>query len=268
MRRENNDERLAQRWLEHQGHEDIRRPRSDPPDFVVDGAVAVEVTRLSQLVDVGDDKRSVSEEERRKPLTALLKKLLNGLGTPGNEGRSWDVTCEYDLSEPLPPRKIVEAQVRDALAPLTKPYDDGTVAAMHLRHLDRHKHADEVAHLEFPHLCLACGICLEPAEFSHSPARFKVLNVSDGKGIGPAAELTRSVRDRISAKSETIRRQGRVGTYSTWWLVLVDRVALLPMHILSEHELASVRNQEFDFWDRVAVISSTNLDWHYDLICR
>lgn len=264
-KRENADELFAQSWLRAQGHEDILQPCSDPPDFVVEGTHAVEVTRLSQRITVGTDKRSKGEEEARKPLADQIAKTIELLGPPGNEGRSWVIDCEYDFSVPLPNRKIVSAQITDALTPLLKPYDLNVVAGMQSRHFDVDKHAGEIYLMGSPHLCLECGICIELGEFSHDPAEFFLQNVSDGKGIGVAEELGKSIRDSIRVKSETIRKQNRVGAYGSWWLILVDHVCLVPMQILSEHELSFVQDQDFDFWDRVVVVSSKNVDWHYDL---
>ena len=252
-RKENEDELCAQDWLRQQGYRDIRRPRNDPPDFVVDGVYAVEVTRLNQRIVIGDDGRSVGEEEARKPLTDQIAKTIEQLGPPGNEGRSWVIDCEYDFSVPLPNRKIVSAQMSDVLAPLLRPYDDNVVAGMHSRHFDFDKHAGEISWMRFPHLCLECGICLELGEFSHAPAKFFLQNVSDGKGMGVAEELGKGIRNRIRAKSKTIRNQERIEVYGSWWLILVDHVLLMPMQMLAQHELSFVRDQDFDFWD---------LDWY------
>ena len=129
----NDDELCALNWLKHQGYRDIRRPSVGPPDFVVDGQYAVEVTRLNQRIVVGDEKRSKGEEQARIPLTDCMEKVVRKLGPPGNEGRSWIVDCEYDFGESLPSRRIVSAQVSEALAPLLEPYDDGVVSTMHTR---------------------------------------------------------------------------------------------------------------------------------------
>ena len=264
-RRENDDELLAQNWLRTQGHVNIRRPSSDPPDFVVDGRLAVEVTRLSQEIIVGAGMRSRAEEQARIPLTIQIETTIEQLGPPGNEGRSWIINCEYDFSVPLPKPRKVSAQISDALAPLLAPYDHKVVAGMRARHFDSNRHAGEIAGIRFPHLCLECGICLDLEEFSHAPAKFLVPNVSDGEGMVVAGELVKGIRNRIRAKSETIRNQDRIGDYRSWWLVLVDHVCLVPMQVLSEHELSFVRDQDFDFWDRVVVVSSKNVNWHYDL---
>ena len=267
-RRENADELLAQDWLRAQGHEDIRRPNSDPPDFVVNGQFAVEVTRLSQRIIVGAEKHSKGEEQARKPLTDQIEKTIEQLGPPGNEGMSWIINCEYDFSVPLPNRKIVTTQISAALAPLLVPYDDSVVAGMHARYADFSKHTREILGIKFPHLCLECGICLDLKEFPHAPAKFIVPNVSDGEGIFVASELVNGIRNRIRSKSETIRNQNRIEDYRSWWLILVDYICLTPMQTLSEYELSFIRDQDFDFWDRVVVVSSKSVDWHYDLRSR
>ncbi|MDE0282520.1 MAG: hypothetical protein OXN16_15835 [Gammaproteobacteria bacterium] len=102
MRRENEDELLALNWLKKQGYSDIQKPCSDPPDFVVDGNLAVEVTRISQRIALDSGSQTKAEEEIRKPLTGVLREIFEKLGPPGNKGRSWVVDCEYDFSSPLP----------------------------------------------------------------------------------------------------------------------------------------------------------------------
>ena len=262
------DELCAQNWLTQQGYRDIQRPSDDPPDFVVDGDYAVEVTRLNQRIVVGDDKHSKGEEQARIPLTDCIEKIICKLGPPGNEGRSWVIDCEHDFTEPLPHQNVVSAEISEALAPLLKPYDDSVISGMHSRHLDYSKHAGEISHLGYPHICLESGICLGLGEFSHDPAKFFLQNVSDGKGIGIAEELRKGIRNRIRDKSEKIRSQNKVGAYRNWWLVLVDHVCHVPMQILFEHELSFIRDQRFEFWSRVVVISSRNSGWHYDLFSQ
>lgn len=264
-RKDNEDELWAQDWLRQQGYRDIRRPCSDPPDFVVDGNYAVEVTRLNQRIVVGDEENSRGEEEARKPLTDRIAEAIGQLGPPGNEGCSWEIDCEYDFAEPLPTPKSVTRQVAEGLAPLLQPYDETVISAMHSRHFDYDKHAGEISLVSFPHLCLDCGICLELAEFSHEPARFILQNVSDGHGIGVAAELKASIRNRICDKSRRVRNRGRIGEYDRWWLVLVDHVCHAPIQVLSQHELSYIQDHQFDFWSRIVIVSSRNLHWWYEL---
>ena len=267
-REENEDELCAQDWLRQQGYRDIRRPCSDPPDFVVDGVCAVEVTRLNQRIVIGNDGQSVGEEEARKPLAGHIEKIIDQLGSLGNEGCSWVINCEYDFSEALPTPKSVTRQISQVLTPLLRPYDETVISGMHSEYFNYDKHAGEISHLGFPHLCLDCGICLELAEFSHKPAKFILQNVSDGHGIGIAAELKVSIQNRILDKTAKVRKQGNVGEYRSWWLVLVDHVCHVPMMFLSEHELLFVQDQRFDFWSKIVVVSSRNPSWHYKLLSR
>ena len=195
-RKENEDELCAQDWLRQQGYSDIRRPCDDPPDFVVDGC-AVEVTRLNQRIVVGNDKQSIGEEEARKPLEDRIRKILDQLGPPGNDGCSWVVDCEYDFSKPLPIPKIVTRQISEALKPLSQSYNESTVSGIHSKYFNCDKHAGEPFTMGFPHLCLDCGICLDLAEFNYKPAKFILQNVSDGYGIGLPEELIVSIRNRV-----------------------------------------------------------------------
>lgn len=275
-REENRDEVCAEQWLRQQGFRDIVRPCSDPPDFVVDDDCAVEVTRLNQRIVVGDQNESVAEEEVSKRLTDCLRNAIDRLGSPGNKGRSWIVDVEYNLSNPgwlmsssqrvKINSKVVSDQVSGALAPLSQPYDSNVISRMHSEHLDHDKHAGEIPHLGFPHLCLKCGLCLELAEVSHEPAKFILQNVSDGEGSLLAEELRKSVQHRIRDKSGRIQKRDKIkANYDSWWLILVDHVSHAPMQLLSPRELSCIRNQQFGFWSRVVIVSSRSPYWHCQL---
>ena len=264
-RRSNQDEQWAEEWLKSLGYDDIRRLSCDPPDYDVDGRYAVEVTRLNQRIEVGKSRKQQGEENSRKSLRRYIKKVLNRLGSPGNEGRSWVVDCEYDFLKSLPKEKMLETQIREVLWPLTKPYDEAVIKEIHSKGIVYDKHADEISWLNFPHICLPCGICLELTEISHSPSTFILQNLSNGEGVGIAEELSKGIRHRIQDKSKKIQRQNIIDEYEEWWLVLVDHVCHLPIQVLSQDEQSFVRDQNFDFWSRVVIISSKNLDWHYEL---
>ena len=264
-RKENEDELRAQDWLRRNGCRDIRRPCSDPPDFIVDDGCAVEVTRLNRRIVVAGCRRSVGEEQARKPLTDHIQNTISQLGPPGNEGCSWVIDCEYDFAEPLPSPKVVTRQISKALTPILKPYDETSISELDCGYFNYDKHAGEYSLLSFPHLCLDCGICLELAEFSLKPERFLLQNVSDGHGIGVTTELNASIRDRICDKSTKIQHQDKIGQYKNWWLVLVDHVCYVPIQVLSLHELALIRDQEFDFWSRIVIVGSGNSHWYYEL---
>ena len=265
-RRQNEDELRTQDWLEQQGFKDIKRTSNDPPDFILNGDCAVEVTRLSQRIVVGKNELSIGAEQSTMPLTEHIERVLIGLGSPANEGKSWVVDCEYDFREYLPEKEIITNQISEVLAPLLNSYDDSVVHRMQSRHLDYDKHASEISVLRFPHLCLDCGICLELAEFSYNPESFLLQSVSDGKGFNLAGELQKSVKHRISEKSDKILKQDKVEKYKDWWLILVDHVCHVPIQILSEREFTFVLGQKFGFWSRVVIVSSRNPIWHFNLL--
>ena len=264
--RRNKDECWAKKWLKRQGYREIRRPLKDPPDFVVNGRFAVEVTRMSQRIHIGNANTSESEENARIPLSDSLERVLRKVGSPGNEGRSWVIDCTYDLTAPLPGENAISAQVKEALGPLLSEYDDKVVFDIHSRYRDYHRHPGERSCAGLPHICLECGICLDLWEFSDSPSKFILQNVSDGRGLHVAGELYKSIRNRILVKSDIVHERQLIGKYASWWLLLVDYVYHAPVRGLSEHELSYLRDQNYDFWSRVIILSSKRLDWHYDLI--
>lgn len=260
-------EKLAEQWLKSQGYVDVQRPQSDPPDFVVAGRYAVEVTRLNEMLTVDDDdKHTKSETEVRIPLYKCIEKTFATLGSPGNAGKRWEITCEYDLSRPLPSCKTVRSEVSGALKPLLVPYDDRVISSIHTRHFDHDKHAGEISCMGFPHLCLACGICLELHHLCSSSEKFILVSVSNGKGGQVAYELKEGVEHSLRVKSKKIRDQNKKDKYSSWWLILVDNVCFAPLRILSKNELSFIRNQNFDFWSRVVIVSSKNLNSYYNLL--
>ena len=267
-RKENQDELRAQSWLSQQGYNDIQRPHSDPPDFVVDGKYAVEVTRLGQRIMVGDDTHSKDEKEARERLRGQIEKILCELGPPGNKGKSWLINCEYDFTQLRPNTKDIKPQIFEALNPLLKPYDDRVISGMLSKYMDYRGYVREISGWNFLHFSLECGIRLELIEISEDLARFSLCDVSDGEGIFIAGELKKSIQNRICDKSEKIRKQNRIEEYMNWWLVLLDHVCHVPMQSLAEHELSSIREQDFDFWSRVVIVSSENQSWHYDLLPR
>lgn len=265
-RQDNRDELRAEKWLARQGCGKIRRVCCDPPDYVVENRYAVEVTRLNERITPPGRGHSMGEEEFRIPLTDSIRNALENLGSPSNEGVSWIVNCEYDFNKPRPKPNMIASQIQGALNPLTKPYDDQVVSSIHRKHTNYQRHAGEIAYLHPPHICLPCGICLELYEFHHSPSQFIVANVSNGHGIGIAEELLESIQNRVTDKSQKVRDQGKIEQYEQWWLVLVDHVCHIPIQCLSEEEKALVRNQQFDFWSRIVIISSGDFEWSYDLV--
>ncbi len=282
---ENIDESRAKNWLKQQGHIDIQRPRYDPPDFIVDGRYAVEVTRLTRRIENKSGK-SKAEENFLESLRGAIEQTLIEMKPCESAKTSWMVYCEYPFSFQQKPKRQqnkitnqVKEQIRSALCPLTKPYDGTVIKQLARKHFNYDRHAHEFEILGDVHFCLECGLCLELRELRHlgnpldfatkysnslnetelsqlrdslrkfryGPPQFALLDVSDGQGIALAPELSKSITYCISNKSERVRNQNKIKVFDKWWLVLVDHIGVVPVQILGPDELKLVHNHNPDF---------------------
>jgi hypothetical protein len=83
-----------------------------PPDFSVDGRIAVEVRRLNQnYIDASGASQGL--EEVTIPLWQRMKSILRSLG-PYTMGECWYVGVDY--ARPLPNWKHLEARIRSELS--------------------------------------------------------------------------------------------------------------------------------------------------------
>ena len=262
---ENADERLAKKWLESQGYSNIERPQreEDPPDYVVDDNLAVEVRRLNRSIQVNG--HTEGEETSRISLSKTIESILSNIDPPGN-GQSWIVDCEYDFSSPLPKKKVVEKQIREALQLLTQPYDTDVIHQLGSKYLDYDKHADELGYLHSLHLCLPCGICLELSEISATPARFLLQNVSDGEGVSVLSELESNINAAIQEKSQKIR--DRKNKFDRWWLILIDHISYVPYSGLTQTELENLRTsiRVEKPWSKIIIVSLWAPDYWYEIL--
>src|SRR4051794_7461292 len=100
------------KFLTHRGYTDVKyEPDGNiPPDFLVDGRIAVEVRILNQNYPSG--KSSEGLEETAIPLWDGMKKLVSLLGSSGEHG-SWFVF--YDFKRPLGHWKKIRSELRSKL---------------------------------------------------------------------------------------------------------------------------------------------------------
>jgi len=119
----NHSEKLVFEYLTAWGFSNIvYEPDGNvPPDFAIDGRIAVEVRRLNENEKTATGHRGL--EEVSKPLTALIKKAPVATGPP-RYGISWFVS--YSYRRPLPPWRQLDKVLREVLRKISEQPDLGT----------------------------------------------------------------------------------------------------------------------------------------------
>ena len=192
-------EEVVAEWLRSEGHDFCHLTGDDdPPDFVVDGDIAVEVT-------------TISPPTYRRMFQFFSDRLFKALGAAEN-GRGYSVFVEYENE------KMFET-------------DEGKKKA-ELKCLIRQKLE---AHYRNPYsgcwrngrrvISLCHGITLEiwPWPSDH-PAEYKytvhMLGASKGEIVIPT--LVENIQAAIDKKSANLRIQARAANYREWWLVVTS----------------------------------------------
>ena len=196
-----------------------------PPDFLVNGRIAVEVRRLNQNEETAEGPRGL--EEVAIPLQARVKQLLGGLGA-SQAGESWYVM--YDFHRPLPDETL--AALRSALVAFRDAPPAGRLSGR---------------------LVIAPGFKVRLLKAGRPYDEFFVLGgYADGDSGGfVLSELRRNIRICITDKTNKVARVR--ANYSEWWLLLVD-------HIGYGSDAADVEKlrqlvQMDDSWDKVLIVS-------------
>lgn len=110
-------EKLVEIYLRHLGFTNVRyEPDGNvPPDFLVEGRVAVEVRRLNQNYDDESGNGPRGLEEAAIPLWRRIRDYLTGLGPAPASGGSWYVF--YRFSRPTPAWKDLKRELDALLLP-------------------------------------------------------------------------------------------------------------------------------------------------------
>ena len=290
-------EARAQCWLRNQRYEDIE-PRcggpheQGPPDFVVNGKIAVEVTWLNELTEFGSGGEKPERETERRIRDLIEEKLNSGdlQKWSRSSGMNWDIYCDYDYSRGWSKvqRKAMKVFVREALKPLSQPYCGKTIAALFRRHFEdmneglplKDAFVVEADSQVCAHIWLNLGTKLELRGYgtlANRVPRALLVQVSSGEGSTVNAEMYKGIRHALKKKSERVRSKGNFHEYDSWWLVLVDHELVFenPEGVQLQNR-AGVPDHEFGFWDgakycdweRVVLVSGglwVGEPWHFDL---
>ena len=234
-------EELARQWIEGQTEFTDVRYISDtgdqPPDFVVDNRIAVEVRRLNWMTDA--TKPNQSAEELEMPLENTIRKVMEeARPAPGD----YDVNVQCDLFRAsLPDREVTREQVGRAVVEY--------ICILNEALQSEGKPVRWETDLE-------CGIVI----FFHPTSTPRA-----GKfDLGPVCVVPSSLLvvansiDNINRciVDKTSKIQDKICCYSQWWLVLVD-VGLPTPPVGATDEWQEIRNGLVDTapWSRIVVIS-------------
>jgi hypothetical protein len=193
-----------------------------PPDFCVDGRIAVEVRRLNQtFADEGLNELAI-------PLSRKLKEIKSSFGPPV-DGRSWYVFWRF--KRPLPPWKTLRKEIQRGLDEFRS----------------RATREDQV------NLAVTKGLNLRLAVAS---VAYKEMFVPGGytdrqSGGFVLAEMERCIQDHVEEK--TLKVAPYRSRYSEWWLLLVDYVGYGLDAFDQElfHDQVVIQHQ----WDKLIIIA-------------
>jgi hypothetical protein len=223
-------EALVAEALTHLGFKDVLyEPDGNiPPDFLVNGRIAVEVRRLNQNYRDGEVTEGL--EQAAISLWHRIKNLLQSLGPPVH-GRSWFVF--YKFSRPVEPWRALKPKLTTVLKsfiadehPTARSFQFGS--GLHLEIFEASK--------PYPTLFVPGG------------------HVDEESGGWLLHELEKNLRfciDEKSAKIAAFRSK-----YPEWWLVLPDHIGygldsfdqeLFRDHITISHD-----------WSRILLIDPRN----------
>lgn len=209
------------------GGRGLRADGNVPPDFLVEGRVAVEVRRLNQHWEAGSgDLEPI--EKLSMPLLIRFKKFLETFGPPC--GPSWYVFHRFE-------RPQLTRDWEPILRTEFQPFRDGKV-----QEGERTIHID--AHFNVRLVRLAAP----------GSSTFIWGGGSDfDRGGWVIPELEKNLAICIAEKSVKIADYR--DRYPKWWLVLVDHmVGGTPEPVQVKHD-----------WDKVLIIHPSNWEWGYEV---
>lgn len=220
-------EALTEKFLQHRNFTSIvYEPDGNvPPDFLVEGNIAIEVRRLIQHEDSTGRDRGITETAI--PLLAKLQALLASLGAP-NAGKSWFVAVRF--SRPLEDWRTLRPRLHAWL----EAFKNGSQT--------------EGAARDF-----GDGFTVQVALAAAPHAQLFLLGIFTDFDSGGwlLAELQRNLDICIAEKTRKIA--GVRLKYPTWWLVFVDHIGLA----LDEFDRVQFREvvSLVHTWDKVILLN-------------
>lgn len=220
------DEKRVAQFLDHLGYKKVvYEPDGNvPPDFLVDGRIAVEVRRLNQSYVTGSTVQGLEEVEI--PLSQKFTALLQTLGPPTHDA-SWFVG--FSFSRPLEHWKTLKPKLTAALRAFQAAPQGGVTR-----------------------LQIATNFELEIFEAGSLHPTFYLLGgySDDQSGGWVIPEVATNLKICIAEKTNKIISYRT--KYPEWWLVLVDHIAYGLNKLDEAHLKAEAISHT---WDKVIIIN-------------
>ena len=230
-------EKLVAEYLAHRGFSDVvYEPDGNiPPDFLVNGHIAIEARRLNQN-HVADGKRQ-GLEEVAIPLWNGLTKIAMSMGPP-TRGMSWFVFVR--IRRPVEKWKTLEKKVRTAFTEF----------------ISAPSHVEKSVKIG-----VGVEVVFYPTNHRHDTVFVMAGRVDRQAGGWLLAELAKNLQicmDEKLKKIEAVRPK-----YSEWWLALEDRIG----YGLGESEQQQLREllSPIYGWDKVILIDPTTCVRSFEL---
>jgi len=226
----NREEKIAEAYLKSLGFKNVvfEPDGNIPPDFSMDGRIAVEVRRLNQHFFTKDEVRGL--EEGRLPLFKLLQLSLNEFNSQYKGDTYW---VSIRFRRPIEKGPTVKEAIRKAFTDfLSKPFAPPCEVKV------------------------TSSICFHI--FSSLPVKGRVFRFAGGtdreSGGFVLAEFKKNFDHCVKEKSKKIR--DHYPRYASWWLVLVDKIA----YGFDESEKKEIKSMVSmnSYWNKVIVLDSLN----------
>jgi hypothetical protein len=191
-------EKIVLEHLKYRGYKDIiYEPDGNiPPDFLVDGRIAIEVRRLNQNFSEGETSKGL--EETAIPLWKKIEKLAHSMG-PSEDEESWFLF--YCFRRPVERWKKLETKLKNAL----QTFKDSKPRAKASLNLNN-------------------GFEVEIFRASKAHDTFYVMagNSDQESGGWLIPEMKKNILLCINEKTYKIRKVK--SKYQEWWLALSDHI--------------------------------------------
>lgn len=234
------NESHVDQWLQDQGYTNVQfvtDTNDQPPDFIVNGSIAVEVRRLNWMF--GDENKGLECVE--EPTKQDIKSVLRGAEQPP-QGCKVFVSCDLFRTD-LPDSNTIIREVQEAASDYVERIKDSL----------RQGQPPSPSRVE-----ASLGMSIRFDTLTNSAAnQFELMSVV--AGVDDSGWVVRDSIDNINRsinkKSDKIRDKHKI--YTEWWLVLVEH-NVHPTVLRNTDELQTVRNELVDttLWSRIIILSN------------